>query len=53
MTLSLKDNDYVAALFGFNPMLDKEVHGNYDTFYKDVALFLHVIWTCYKYFVKL
>ena len=50
---SLKDNDYVAALLGLNPTLDKEVLGNYDTFYKHVALLIHAIWTCYKYFLQL
>ena len=53
LLFSLKDKKYVAALFGFNPILDKEVQGNYDTFDKHVALVLHAIWTCYKYFVKL
>ena len=52
LLVPLEGNDFVAALFGLNPIVDNELHGNYDNFYKHVALFLHSIWTCYKYLVQ-
>ena len=39
LLLSLKDNDNITALFGLKPILDKEIHGNYDTFYKHEGFF--------------
>ena len=32
LIIALKDNDYVSALLGLKPILDKRVHGNCDNF---------------------
>ena len=49
LVVSFKGNEYVLALFGLNPIVDK---GTYDSFYKVVAMFLHSILKCYKHFVN-
>ena len=46
---SLHGEEYVRALFGLDPNLERLLQGKIYMFFNVVALFLHDAWTCYRY----